>query len=578
MEAPASDRLTGRDYALLVGICLLFFGLHRLVANTLNVHETIHCQNTREMLADGDWVIPHYGNRPWLERPPLPFWITAPFVAVLGDVDWAFLLPPMLLGTGIVLMTASMAAGWFGRRIGFVSGAALGTSLDFITYASGAESDIFLCFLITTALVLFARIEYGPNPPDERGGFFGSRPIAVLALFVALGLTNLTKGLGFGTAWTLSPIAVVLLIGRRQSIRRYVWFWGLLAFAAVALPWPILVYLRYPDALEFWHNDYVWRALTEPPRPVWYYFEMLPWMLLPWTIHAVAGFWMTHPWAEQAETSRGKWFLLAWAIVPVCALSLSNHKHHHYLLAALAPWSVYAGVGLTRSWDWWLERAPGWLRRPATGAAMFTGIAAIVCIPFRSRLPGPAWAPAAIIAAVGFAAALLWSALGSRRAPVALGAALALLCAGRVGIDWGERVYLAHYKNDYEFLSRALAAVPADAPILVDGEDGPLTASWWMHYGHGRLRLLHNLSFLRDDRLDPNEVYVIGRRFLAPEMAKYGDAEIILESKRSRQEYTPEWRYTLFRLQFRADLERRTANVRFSPMQATCRAPGPFLD
>jgi hypothetical protein len=120
--------------------------------------------------------------------------------------------------------------------------------------------------------------------------------------------------------------------------------------------------------------------------------------------------------------------------------------------------------------------------------------------------------------------------------------------------------------------------VPPGMPILVDGEDGPLTASWWLHYGHGRLRLLHNLTFLRDDRLDPAEVYVIGRRILAPQMAKYGAAEVVLESRGSRQEYTPEWRYTLFHLQFRPDLERRPANVRFTPMQATCRAPGPYLD
>ena len=539
MDASASDRLTRRDYFLLVVVCLIFFGLHRAVESTLNVHETVHCQNTREMLADGDWIIPHYGARPWLERPPLPFWITAGFVAVLGDHDWSYLLPPMILGTAIVLLTAQMAAGWFGRNVGFVTGAIMATCQEFLTYATGPEADIFLYFLITVATALFVRIEFGPSAIDDRR-FFGRRPMRVLALFVTLGLTNLTKGLAFGTVLALLPMVGFLIADRLRSLRRYVWCWGWLAFLAVAVPWPVLVYLRYPDALDFWRHDYVWRAVAEDAAPTWYYLMVLPWMLLPWTpfafVGAVKG--VGHLLCEAPEGPfRQKVpdpffrFVLIWAALPIVVLSLSRHKHHHYLLHALAPWTMLAAIGLIRVWERMVQ-APRWIPLPT----------------------------------------------GWRHGPVALAAVLLVLCIGRLVMDFGQHLYFDHYKEDRAFLTKACAYVPAGEPILVDAQDGALTASWWLHYGHGRTRLLHNLTFLRDDRLNPTEVYVIARRHVAPELADYGTAEVVCESRHSRQEKTPNDRYTLFRLRYSPDLARRPGDVRFSPLQATCRVPGPFLD
>src|SRR5262249_61538522 len=72
-----------RDLALLAACCAVLSAFPLLFDRTLSTHETVHCQNVREMRADGDWVIPHYGGRPWLERPPLPFWLTLPLPHLL---------------------------------------------------------------------------------------------------------------------------------------------------------------------------------------------------------------------------------------------------------------------------------------------------------------------------------------------------------------------------------------------------------------------------------------------------------------------------------------------------------------
>ncbi len=510
MDTPSPTSLTRRDLLLLATFCLLFFGTFLCNPQTANVHETVTRQNTREMLNDGDWIVPHLGGRPWLERPPLPFWITAGFVALLGDRDWVYPLPPILLSTGIILLVAWMASVWFGRNVAVMAALILATSHEFYCYAAGTESDIFLCFLVTAALALFVRLEFVAAPEQPEGGFLGRRSVALLAFFMTLGLTNLAKGLAFGTVLTLLPVAGFALLVRRRSIRRYCWLWGWLAFAVVALPWPILVYRRYPDVIDFWSADYVDRSLTEVAEAPWYYLVNLPWMLIPWTVPAAVGLWLMRPrftaganslaplapvhrgeglgvraciaanqnpspptalpgvpgrggentplpgvpgrgeentplpgvpgrggeniplpgvpgrgeMTSWRSANHGRWFLFLWAALPLALLSCARHKHHHYLLHALVPWAVYGAVGAQDLWRR-LQQAPRWV-------SLFS-----------------------------------W-----RRRATVFAVLIALVCGVRLALGLGEALFLDHYREDRVFLGQACQIVPAERPILVNGDDG----------------------------------------------------------------------------------------------------------
>src|SRR3954464_15685148 len=114
-----------RDFALLAACCAILSAFPILFNRTLSTHETVHCQNVREMRADGDWVVPHYGGRPWLERPPLPFLLTLPVVAGAGDVPAAYRLASALAAVPCVLLLGWMASLWFGREVGLLAGLVL---------------------------------------------------------------------------------------------------------------------------------------------------------------------------------------------------------------------------------------------------------------------------------------------------------------------------------------------------------------------------------------------------------------------------------------------------------------------
>src|ERR1051326_1569653 len=60
-----------RDY---LGIAIYAGILYAIVLSTggpLTLHEGVLSQTTRAMLANHDWLVPRYGDAPWLERPPL---------------------------------------------------------------------------------------------------------------------------------------------------------------------------------------------------------------------------------------------------------------------------------------------------------------------------------------------------------------------------------------------------------------------------------------------------------------------------------------------------------------------------
>ena len=235
MDTPPT-RLTRRDYLILAAFCLTLFTFCALSARMLTGHESVLAQNSREMLADGDWLLPKVGGEPWLERPPVPDWFICGVYAVAGtsDNDAVARLAAVLVAVPIVLLVAGIASRFYGRAAGLIAGGIFATMHELYSYASNPEADIFLCLIVTATVAAFAHLEFGPraNRPGESGSFFGGRPWLVLVFFLLLGATNLAKGLIFGTMMAGLPVAGYLLWNRSWGqMKRYVWLWGWLAAA-----------------------------------------------------------------------------------------------------------------------------------------------------------------------------------------------------------------------------------------------------------------------------------------------------------------------------------------------------------
>jgi 4-amino-4-deoxy-L-arabinose transferase-like glycosyltransferase len=592
------------DYLCLAGLCIILFGYSIVEGRTLTTHEAVHCQNVREMLIDHDWIIPHYGGRAWMERPPLPHWLTALPAAITGhpEREWSMRLGPALMGLCIVLLTSWMAGRWFGRTVGILSGAILATMRELLVYATGPECDIFLCGTVTATFACFTALEFPPTPAaDDRWRFLGARPLAMFGFFFFLGLNNMAKGLFFGIAHVVVPIAAYFVWNMDfRAVRRYAWLWGWLVFVAAGAAWPAMAYLRQPDVVDFWRNDYLGRVSqsymqgdmgtdsqakagpAEPPiwlrEPWWYYFANLPLNLVPWTIPAFAGLALLFKtaWREAKSPER---FLVCWAVMPLLFFSLPQGKHHHYLLHCTAPWAILSAHAALRLWQYALA-GPSWLKRPwpilLTMALPACVAVAVVRIWSPRNLPGPGWILPVVLVSIPAVVLGFWWAIRQTQARTAFLGFFGILIAVLCGLSAYRTQFLDRYAGDRAFLHE-VARHTDGRMVYLNNDYQPLEASWFLYYSEQPTHLLQNLTFLLDDRIHDPEVYVIARRRDQGLLEEYGTTQPVLQSERSRVEATPADRWTLFQLRFHDNLKRVPGDVPISSMQAAGRAPGPYL-
>lgn len=573
------SRLFPTDYLLLALTVLLWDGVALFANRTLTTHETTHCQNVREMFEDGQYLFPTYGRRPWLERPAVPHLLTGVPASLVADVrtPWAMRVGPLLAATLAVLVFAWAVAGVLGRTVGLMSGVVLATMREFAAYSVGPEADIFLASAVTVAGSMFIRGEFRPGYEGERNTFFGRRSWPVILMYAVLGATNAMKGPLFGTAFLGISMAAFCFLGRNwAALRRWVTFWGWLAYFAVGGAWPLLSWWAYPDIVSVWRSDYGGRwGEHYLGEPWWYYAVQVPWNLFPWTVPAIVGLVVT---ARPVVRGRDRvWqFLWAWALTPPLVFSFFHGKHHHYMLNSIAPWAPIAAVGTVAVWQWFL-RGPAWRRR-AWVAVLAVGVpGAVLALVFAHKIPGPPWV--AWVVAGGWAAVVGVGThfAGQPSGRKAVVGALTVLAVVNAAAYLHRAVYLESYGDDLVFLRGVPARVPEGRPVYVLNEtQHVLNASWLLYYEPRPTILLHNATYLASDRITEPTVWVIARRRDETALRAFGDVRVLLASERTRAEESPMDRYTLFELTFMPGLK-RGGEPPMSALQAIGRAPGPVV-
>jgi 4-amino-4-deoxy-L-arabinose transferase-like glycosyltransferase len=123
-----------------------------------------------------------------------------------------------------------------------------------------------------------------------------------------------------------------------------------LAFAAIALPWYVIVTLRVPGLMSYLLENQLWaRYATHVHHrsgPPWYFLGVLAAGSLPWTAAMIAGLrrvarGITHSGAR--EESR---LLYCWVFAPLVFFSFSGSKLPSYLLPCFPAIALFAAAGL----------------------------------------------------------------------------------------------------------------------------------------------------------------------------------------------------------------------------------------
>lgn len=194
------------------------------------------------MLQSGDWVVPQVAGEPFLEKPPLYYWVASLLACITKN--WLPLHDGARLTSGLfsgltLLFTGLTARHWWGKGQGRYAVLALIASFGLIY-----ESHI----MITDVPMLtgFAIASYGFALGLQRPIWAG------IWLGTGAGIGFLSKGLLIPSALGMTAILLPILFPawRREFVKTLV-IAGMV-FLPWLLIWPIALYLRSPELFYVW--------------------------------------------------------------------------------------------------------------------------------------------------------------------------------------------------------------------------------------------------------------------------------------------------------------------------------------
>ncbi len=393
---------------VLFGAGLYFVGLEATPVQCGN--ETMYVLPPLTMLESGDYLVPRYLHGPFLDKPPVTFWIVAATYRLFG----VSLLSARLPGVVAALATIAVIGLWVRRRSGWraalLAACCLTFSFKFVAFSRQFAADAFLTLAVALAVIALDHAVRREDASDLRAG-----ALAGGALALAFGF----KGL-IGIVLPVGAVVTGLLMDRFRPVRlsRRAGFTALVFLAAV-LPWHIAMTQRL--GLEFWRwfywsNQFV-RATTEfftnHPRGPLFYLAVLAWGAFPWILFVPAALWRRKKPSTPA----------AWLVFGLLFLSALAMKREVYVMPLFPAVAILAGEYLAEAAALRLRSA-----RLAWLAAAIVCAAAIVLwwrmIPALAGLVGRPSANGLGLALVLLLAATLWAAYSNRAAgPFLAGAA-----------------------------------------------------------------------------------------------------------------------------------------------------------
>jgi 4-amino-4-deoxy-L-arabinose transferase-like glycosyltransferase len=291
-----------------------------------------YAEIAREMLLLQDWLVPHLNLVPYLEKPPLVYWLTSLSFTAFGFAEWAARLPSALAALAGLYLAYGLGRALWGERQGLWGAMVLATCGGYIILARLLTLDMVFSFFLNLGIAL---------------GYLAlsrDRPRLWLWAYLALALAVLVKG----------PVALVLAgliwgpvawLWGRQALRALICPQGWALLAAVVLPWFLLVAWRFPEFPRFFlwehHVERYVSGMAFHAEPWWYFGPVLLGLLLPWTGLV--------PWALGRRSSMNpgdRLFLMIWAGAVLVFFSLSRGKLATYILPALLPLALLVGEGL----------------------------------------------------------------------------------------------------------------------------------------------------------------------------------------------------------------------------------------
>jgi len=222
---------------VLILFCYLFLYLNLGAYRLIDVDETRYVNIARGMFANGDFITPYLNFEPFLEKPPLFFWLIVLSYKILGSTgEFASRLPGAVLCTLMVFGTYFFGKKAIGSKIfGLVSALILLSSIWTGLFSRLAIMDIG--FTALTAGCIYCAVITLFNVEEKNKKYFW------YLSYLFMGLSVLQKGLiGIIIPALVIVLTFLALKKGKEIVKPVNIIPGVIIALLVALPWHILAY------------------------------------------------------------------------------------------------------------------------------------------------------------------------------------------------------------------------------------------------------------------------------------------------------------------------------------------------
>lgn len=315
-------------------------------------HEAHFAGVGREMLLRGDWVTPHLNGAPYLNKPPLLYWMIATSYAIFGIHEWAARLPLALIGLGGVVLAWQWARELWGLRAGRMAAGLLMSSTGWYLFSHQLMIDLLLTALYFATLYALWKALLEPDRTRRWVivylllglSVMAKGPIALIFYVVVFGFYTLAIQRDFGLLWRCRPLLGVAIV------------------LALVLPWALMVERRVPGVLHYMIvNENLKRAIDQrwPPdysvvkvSPLEFLVVALIW-LAPWSLMIPPVVMLARERARGGGNMEriGAWILGLGALTPTVLFLPMSSRLIYYCLPTLPPFVMLAAAWWNNSHD-----------------------------------------------------------------------------------------------------------------------------------------------------------------------------------------------------------------------------------